>query len=73
MLEMSCGNIEFINEYLYLYSYGTGLNDRMVDEKLQWNIAQYVKFKMPKYQCNPKFGTPLSRSENGGVKKVRKD
>jgi hypothetical protein len=32
-------------EYLYLYSYGTGLNDRQVEEHLQWGIAQYVKLK----------------------------
>jgi hypothetical protein len=62
MLEMSCGNIEFINEYLYLYSFGTGLNDRQVDEKLQYSIAQYVKFKMPKYECNTKYGTPLPKA-----------
>ena len=72
MLEMSCGNIEFINEYLYLYGYGTGLNDRQVDEKLQYNIAQYVKLKMPKYQCNPKFGTPLPKTTKG-EKEARKD
>lgn len=51
MLEMSCGNIEFIKEYNYLYVYGTGFNDRQVDEHLQYNIAQYVKKQKPKYQC----------------------
>lgn len=39
MLEMSCGNIEFFEEYLYLYVYGTGFNDILVDNKLQRSIA----------------------------------
>lgn len=43
MLEMSCGNIEYIDEHLYFYAYGTGLNDRQVDDKLQYSIAQYVR------------------------------
>jgi hypothetical protein len=59
MLEMSCGNIEYIDDYFYLYVYGTGFNDRLIDSTLQWSIANYVKTKMPKYTCNSKYGTML--------------
>ena len=55
MLEMSCGNIEVIYEYLYLYVYGTGYNDRAVDEGLQYSIAMFVKKERPKYQCDKQF------------------
>ena len=27
LLEMSCNSIEYIDEYVYLYNYGTGDND----------------------------------------------
>lgn len=27
LLEMSCDSIEYIDEYVYLYNYGTGDND----------------------------------------------
>lgn len=59
MLEMSCGNIEYIDDYFYLYVYGTGFNDRLVDSTLQWSIANYVKTKMPKYTCNKKYDRPV--------------
>ena len=49
MMEMSCGNIEVIHEYLYLYVYGTGYNDRAVDDVLQRSIAMTVKYKYKKY------------------------
>jgi glycosyltransferase involved in cell wall biosynthesis len=58
MLEMSCGNIEYIDDFFYLYVYGTGYNDRLVDSSLQWSIANYVKTKMPKYECNQKYAKP---------------
>jgi predicted N-acyltransferase len=58
MLEMSCGNIEVIHEYLYLYVYGTGYNDREVDADWQQSIARLVKKSYPKYQCDPKYLPP---------------
>jgi len=27
MLEMACDSVEYIDEYVYLYNYGTGEND----------------------------------------------
>lgn len=59
MLEMSCGKIEVIPEYLYLYIFGTGYNDRMVDKDLQGSIARKVKNTMKKYECDPRFQQPL--------------
>lgn len=55
MMEMSCGKIEVIKEYCYLYIYGTGLNDRAVDSSLQLYIARLVKTEYPRYQCDPRF------------------
>lgn len=52
---MSCGNIEVIHEYLYLYVYGTGFNDRAVDDVLQWNIARTIKNNYKKYECDSRF------------------
>lgn len=55
MMEMSCGKIEVIREYCYLYTYGTGFNDRAVDSSLQLYIARLVKSEYPRYQCDPRF------------------
>lgn len=55
MMEMSCGSIEVIHEYLYLYVYGTGYNDREVDEAFQKSIARTVKRSYKKYECDPRF------------------
>ena len=52
---MSCGNIEVIHEYLYLYVYGTGYNDREVDGAFQQSIARLVKHSYPSYECDPQF------------------
>lgn len=49
MLEMSCGNILFIQEYLYLYIFGTGYNDLLVDGNLQHSIARKIKYSKSKY------------------------
>jgi hypothetical protein len=43
-----------------LYVYGTGYNDRSVDERLQKQVADYVKKKKPKYNCVPKYKDPPS-------------
>ena len=52
---MSCGNIEVIREYAYLYVYGTGYNDREVDGEFQWSIARIVKKEYEKYGCLEEF------------------
>lgn len=49
MMEMSCGSIEVIHEYAYLYVYGTGYNDREVDGDWQQSIARIVKRDYQKY------------------------
>lgn len=51
ILEMSCGKIEYLEEYFYLYNFGTGSNDLMVDGDLQLEVANYVKNKKQKYHC----------------------
>lgn len=48
---MSCGRIAFIEEYFYLYNFGIGTNDLMVDGKKQKDIANYVKNGKKKYTC----------------------
>jgi glycosyltransferase involved in cell wall biosynthesis len=54
ILELSCGRIVYVEEFFYLYNFGIGTNDLQVDPGLQKNIADYVKYKKPKYQClNP--------------------
>jgi hypothetical protein len=50
-MEMSCGRIAFVPEYFYLYNFGIGTNDYMVDNKLQVETAQFVKFNKKKYDC----------------------
>lgn len=56
MLEVSCGNIEFIKDFFYLETYGPGYKENFLDSSLQWSINNFVKTKMPKYECSPKFG-----------------
>lgn len=51
VLEMSCGRIAFVEEYFYMYNFGIGTNDLMVDEKKQKEIADLVKHRKKKYQC----------------------
>lgn len=51
ILEMSCGRIVYVEEFFYLYNFGIGTNDLQVDPGLQKSIADYVKYKKPKYQC----------------------
>jgi hypothetical protein len=35
ILEMACGRIAFVDEYFYLYNFGIGSNDLMVDGNKQ--------------------------------------
>lgn len=40
---MACDSIEYIDEYLYLYNYGTGNNDGETIHKVQIDSASYVR------------------------------
>jgi hypothetical protein len=48
---MACDKVEYVDEYFYLYNFGIGTNDLMVDGNLQKKIANYIKFKKSKYHC----------------------
>lgn len=54
ILEMSCDSIEYIDEYMYLYNYGTGNNDGQAHHETQLDVAHYIR-ELPKYQCIPQF------------------
>lgn len=43
MLEMACDSIEYIDEYVYLYNYGTGQNDGEINHDIQSAAALYVR------------------------------
>jgi hypothetical protein len=49
ILEMSCGKIVYVEEFLYLYNFGIGTNDLQVDQGLQKSIADEVKYRRKKY------------------------
>jgi hypothetical protein len=48
---MSCGRIIYVEEFFYLYNFGIGTNDLQVDQKLQKDVADEVKYRRQKYQC----------------------
>lgn len=54
MLEMACDSIEYIDEYVYLYNYGTGENDGEIHHDLQSEAALYVR-ELPRYSCIEKY------------------
>lgn len=56
MLELSCGRSVFVDEYFYLYNFGIGSNDLMVDSKLQLKVADYVKYNKRRYECKKNDG-----------------
>jgi hypothetical protein len=54
IMELSCGHIKYIDEYQYLYSTGTGLNDYEVLGQDQKNLGEAILKKTP-YECSPKY------------------
>jgi hypothetical protein len=54
MLEMACDSIEYIDEYVYIYNYGTGENDGEIHHKVQSDAALYVR-SLPRYECLEKY------------------
>lgn len=53
MLEMSCGNFQYVEEYVFLYGYGSGNNDGMVRPEEQKKAQEYIR-SLPVYKCNMK-------------------
>ena len=58
MLEMSCRNIEYIDEATYLYNGGTGNNVRRAFKKVQEENAREIRL-LKKYSCLPIYQNPL--------------
>lgn len=54
MLEMACDSVEYIDEYMYLYNYGTGNSDGQARHQAQADNAIYVR-SQPRYACLPKY------------------
>lgn len=54
ILQMACDSIEYIDEYVYLYNYGTGENDGEVRHQIQEDAAFYVR-QLPRYTCLQKY------------------
>lgn len=54
ILEMACDSIEYVDEFVYLYNYGTGENDGEIHHDLQSEAAVYVR-QLPRYECVSKY------------------
>jgi glycosyltransferase involved in cell wall biosynthesis len=54
MLEMACDSVEYIDEYVYIYNYGTGNSDGQVRHQVQADNAIYVR-SQPRYNCLQKY------------------
>lgn len=52
MMEMSCTHVHWVQEFVYLYNIGTGLNDFQTNRKEQLRVAEIARNK-PKYSCDP--------------------
>ena len=51
LMELSCGRVNKIAGFNYLYNINTGLNDYAIDRNKQTRIDQLVRRK-PKLSCN---------------------
>jgi hypothetical protein len=58
ILEMSCRNIEYIDEVTYLYNGATGNNIRSAFKALQEENAIFIRLQ-PKYTCLALYQNPL--------------
>lgn len=58
ILEMSCRNIEYIDEVTYLYNGATGNNVRKAFKKVQEENAIYIRLQK-KYPCLAVYQNPL--------------
>jgi hypothetical protein len=54
LMELACGRIKYVNEFQYLYSTGTGLNDYEVLERDQKDLGEAILKKTP-YPCSEKY------------------
>ena len=52
LMEMSCTHVHWVQEFVYLYNIGTGLNDFQTNRKEQLRVAEIARNK-PKYSCDP--------------------
>jgi hypothetical protein len=50
LMELSCGKVERIDEYQYLYNIGTGLNDYELNGKKQESVGKTILGKK-RYSC----------------------
>ena len=51
---MACGQIEYLEEYTYVYNAGTGSNVGSMVYDTQRNNALYIRLK-DKYNCLPEY------------------
>lgn len=58
IIEMSCKNIEYIDEITYIYNGATGSNVRKQMKAIQQKNAIYIRLQK-KYQCHPLYENPL--------------
>jgi hypothetical protein len=54
LMELSCTHVKYLDEFQYLYSIGTGMNDYEVLEKDQKELASAILKKTP-YPCSYKY------------------
>jgi hypothetical protein len=57
ILEMTCGNIVFVDELAYLYNAGTGSNVHSLFHDEQERNAIYIRL-LERYPCHPRFRSP---------------
>lgn len=59
LMELSCGRINKIEGFHYLYNINTGLNDYAVDRSKQARIDQTVR-RGTKYDCSEEFNEKMN-------------
>ena len=60
LLELSCGRVDRIEGYHYLYNINTGLNDYAVD-RLKQAVTEKIIRKKPKLNCLLEFDEKMKK------------
>lgn len=60
MMEMSCGRVNKIEGYHYLYNMGTGLNDYYLDGSRQIKVDKKIRARNM-YSCDKDFEADMTK------------
>ena len=61
LMELSCGRVNKIDGYHYLYNINTGLNDYAMDRSKQVKIDSAVRRSSKKYDCALDFEEKMKK------------